>query len=212
MRRILGWGKMELASEIDGLDWIVVGIFAIGFAVSLYLVASVQGDLLVDDTRRGANDNEEAVSMFLDLVKAARESIIIHDDGNDSSESVYNNSKVIGALRDSIELYGVKVKCLFNDDNQQLELLNLARDFPNNVKIWYLDGDRPLRDIHYKIIDHGKLVHLSEHDYGSDERDYVLRKANKWWVGKGTRSRISKAYRENFDQGVKVGRPARIAA
>ena len=127
--------------------------------------------------------------MFLDLVKAARQSIMIHDDGNDSSESVYNNFKVIGALRDSIEMHGVIVKCLFNDDNQQLGLLNLARDFPDNVKIWYLDGDRPQRDIHYKIVDDGKLVHLSEHDYGSDERDYVLRKANKWWVGNGTRRR-----------------------
>ena len=204
---------MEIASEIDVLEWIVIGTFAAGFVASLYLVASVQGDLLVDGTTtRGVNDDEDAVSMFISLVKEAHESIIIHDDGNNSQSSVYNNLKVLNALRERIESKGIEVKCLFNDDDQQLELLSLTREFPDNVKIWHSGGDKASRDIHYKIVDGGKLVHLSEHEHGSSEREYVLRKADKWWSNKGTRSRISKAYREHFEQGVKVGKPAEIAA
>ena len=197
---------------MDGLDWIVVVIFMVGFLISLYLVVNAQGDLLVDDTIRGANDNEEATKMFLSLIEEAHRSIIIHDDGNNSPESVYNNPDVIAALRDRIEKRSIQVKCLFNDADEQLGLLALAREFQDNVAIWYLDGERSARDIHYKIIDGGKLVHLSRHDHGSEEREYVLRRVNKWWVTRGTHRRISRVYRENFEQGVKVGRRAYFGA
>ena len=201
---------MEVAGEIDWLDWIVVAIFTIGILVSAHLLVNAQGDLLVDDTIRGTNDDNDATNIFLYLVSTARKSIIIHDDGNNSPDSVYNNPDVIEAMRRGIQRYGVNIKCLFNDDSDELAFMALAREFPNNVAVWYWDGERPERDIHYKIIDGGKLVHLSIHAHDSNEREYVLRQADKWWVAKGTRRRISKAYREMFDRGVKVSRRARF--
>ena len=39
------------------------------------------------------------------------------------------------------------------DASESLALLDVAREFPDNVRIWYLEGERPARDIHYKIVD-----------------------------------------------------------
>ena len=204
-----------MASEIDVLQWIVVGIFVVGFAISVCLVASVQGDLLVDDARRGADDNAEATDVLLSLIDSADRKIIIHDDGNCSPESVCNNPDVLDALRQRIAEHGIEVKCLFNDADPNLGVLDLAREFTDKVFVWHLEGERPGRDIHYIIVDDGKLVHLSEHAHGSDERDYVLRKANqRWapWLSPGTRSRISKPYMDHFHRGVAAGKPAQISA
>ena len=147
---------MEVASEMDGMAVGVAVIFMVGFLYSLWLIVNAQGDLLIDDTLnavRGENDNQVATDMFLSLVDATRHSIVIHDDGDDSPESVYNNPEVIEALRRRIQSPGIEVKCLFNDADQPLKLLELARDFPDKVTIWYSNGERPMRDIHYKIVD-----------------------------------------------------------
>lgn len=201
-----------MASEFDVLDWMVLGIFLAGFAISFCVVMSVQGDLLADDTKKIVNDNAHATSIFLGLVNQTRKSIIIHDDGNNSPGSVYNNEEVMESLRSRIRKHGIQIRCLFNDADEPLALLDLVREFPDNVDIWYLEGDRPEPDIHYKIVDGGKLVHLSKHAHGSDERVYVLRDANRWWVTKGARSRISKAFRTQFDHDLKFSKQAQAAA
>ena len=202
---------MEVLNGIDGMALGVIIIFMAGFLYSLWLIVNAQGDLLVDDTVntiRGGNDDQKATGMFLDLIKATRKSIVIHDDGDNSPRSVYNNPDVIEALRHRIQNRGIRVECLFNDADEPLKILDLARDFPDNLAIWYLEDERPIPDIHYKIVDGGKLVHLSRHDHGSDEREYVLRNANKWWVTKGTHRRISRAYIDEFRRGIKDRRRA----
>ena len=97
----------------------------------------------------------------------------------------------------------IKIRCLFNDQDE-LELLDLARskEYRSNIENWYLHGGRHDPDPHYKIVDGGRLVHLSMHDHGASDRWYRVRKALHWWE-RGTRSRISKKYRDHFDYGLR---------
>lgn len=188
---------------IQGGEWVVVAIVAAGFLLSLYLIVSVQGDLRLRE-ESGLNTDKQATEMFIDLVNQTRHRIDIHDDGNDFAESMYNNTKVIDALREGILKRNIKVRCLFNDAALSLELLNLARsdEFRSHIEVWYLNGGRQEPDTHYKIVDSGRLVHLSRHGHGASERGFRLRKALRWWEFT-TRFRISKQYRDHFEHGLK---------
>ena len=188
---------------IQGAEWIVVAILVAGFLTSVYLIASVQGDLRMRE-ESGLNTDEQATTMFIGLLNQTRRRIDIHDDGNDFSGSMYNSQEVIGVLRERIQERNIKVRCLFNDADQPLELLNLARtdEFGSHIEVWYLRGGRQEPDTHYKIVDGGRLVHLSRHARGAGERGYRLRKALRWWEFH-TRYRISKQYRDHFEHGLK---------
>ena len=188
---------------IQGAEWIVVAILVAGFLTSVYLIASVQGDLRMRE-ESGLNTDEQATTMFIGLLNQTRRRIDIHDDGNDFAGSMYNSPEVIGALRERIQERNIKVRCLFNDADQPLELLNLARtdEFGSHIEVWYLRGGRQEPDTHYKIVDGGRLVHLSRHARGAGERGYRLRKALRWWEFH-TRYRISKQYRDHFEHGLK---------
>ena len=188
---------------IQGAEWIVVAILAVGFLISVYLIASVQGDLRMREIS-GRNTDEQATEMFIELLNQTRRRIDIHDDGNDFSGSVYNSTRVIDVLRERIQKHNIKVRCLFNDADQPLELLNLAnkKEIGSHIEIWYLKGGRQEPDPHYKIVDGGRLVHLSMHDHGASERGYRLRKALGWWEF-STRYRISKEYRDHFEHSLK---------
>ena len=187
---------------IQGAEWIVVAILVTGFITSMYLIVSVQGDLRREES--GLNTDEQAKTMFIGLLSQTRQRIDIHDDGNDFEGSMYNSAEVIDVLRERIQKRSIKVRCLFNDANQSLELLNLAQseEFGNHIEVWYLKGGRQEPDIHYKIVDGGRFVHLSSHEHGASERGYRLRKASRWWEF-STRYRISKQYRDHFDHGLK---------
>jgi len=188
---------------IQGAEWIAVAILVAGFIVSLCLIASVQGDIRLRE-ESGLNTDAQATAMFIDLLNKTRRRIDIHDDGNDFEGSMYNSPEVIGALRERIKKRNIKVRCLFNDSDQPLELLRLANaeEFRGHIEIWYLRGGRQEPDTHYKIVDGGRLVHLSMHAHGDSERGYRLRKALRWWEI-STRHRISKQYRDHFEHGLK---------
>ena len=188
---------------IQGAEWAVLAILVAGFLISLYLIVSVQGDLRLRE-ESGLNTDEQATAMFIGLLNQTRRRIDIHDDGNDFADSMYNSPEVIDALRERIRKRNIKVRCLFNDADQPLELLELARseEFRNRIEIWYLNGGRQEPDTHYKIVDSGRLVHLSRHEHGASERGYRLRKALRWWEVR-TRHRISKQYRDHFEHGLK---------
>ena len=193
---------------IVGFEWAILAAFGVALLVCLFLMASVQGDL-IDDTKRGVNSDEEAASIFLSLVKETRREIVIHDDGDDTDVSIYNSDQVLAALRDGIKQHDIQIRCLFNDEEPGLKLLQLAREHPENVHVWYMKGARPDHDTHYKIVDGGRLVHLSQHAHGESERMYVLRKPPAF-ATKGTRRRISQAYMQTFEHGLKAAAPAQV--
>ena len=185
---------------VDGVEWLGVAIYALGLIVFAFLILSAQGDRNVRE-ERGENDNEQAAEMMIHMLRQARRSVTIHDDGNSSRRSIYNRPDVIAAFKDAVKR-GVRVRCLFNDKDEPLLLLTLARskECGQRIEIWYARGPRPKQDIHYKIIDDGKLLHLSRHRHGVDERGFVLRRPPPWAVP--THFRVSKPYRVHFKHGL----------
>ena len=180
---------------VQGAEWFVLATLVCAVLACAYLALSAQPDINLPE-ERDENTDAQAAEMMVDLINNARRSLVIHDDGNNSPASVYNNDDVINALRARIERRPrLTVECLFND-HDDLKLLDLARD-TGRIAIWYADGTRPDNDLHYKIVDGGKLVHLSSHAHGASERGYVLRKAEPWWAF-ATRRRISAQYRRHF--------------
>lgn len=188
---------------IQGVEWILIGILGVGCCISMFLVFYVKGDLRLNE-ESDMNTDEQATKMFINLINQTRRKIDIHDDGNDFEGSVYNNQEVMNVLRERISKDNIKVRCLFNDSDQHLKLLELAQspDSRNCVRIWYLNDVSRDRDIHYKIVDGGWLVHLSSHAHGASARKYWLRKPQNWWNFQ-TRKQISKQYRDHFEEGLK---------
>jgi hypothetical protein len=188
---------------IQGLEWLVLLILALGFLISMSLIVHGQGDLRLQE-ESGLNTDEQATAMFIDLLNQTRHQIDIHDDGNEFEGLVYNDPKVIDTLRNRMREQNIRIRCLFNDPDQPLKLLDLAhsKEFQDRIEVWYLNGGKPDPDTHYKIVDNGRLVHLSRHEHGASERGYRLRKALRWWEVR-TRHRISKQYRDHFAHGLR---------
>ena len=163
-------------------ELIVIVIVAGTFLGCVYFVVTVQGDLKLEDSS-GPNSNQDAIELFIGLISETRVQIEIHDDGNNFPESIYNNPDVIEAIQKGVRERNIKVRCLFNDEGQQLKILELARskEFQHNVEIWYVRGGRQEPDAHYKIVDGGKLVHTSYHSRHAQERSYRLLKATGWF-------------------------------
>ena len=191
---------IEFTGIIDGAEWAMVAILAGGLLWGWYLVLSVQPDARGPEV--GENDDNQAVEMFVRLVGEARRSIVIHDEGTDSPESVYNSDEVMEAVKRRIRERGIEVHCLFNDA-EPLKLLDLAREDEcrDRIRIWYARGERSKPDIHYKIVDGGKLVHVSNHRHHASAKAYLLYKA-PWWA-RGARQRFSRAYKEHFERCLK---------
>lgn len=185
---------------IQGGEWIIVIFSAVTIFVCICILVSVQGDMKPE--KRGVNTNEQATSMFIDLLKKTRRTIDIHDDGNDFEDSMYNNDEVISTMRDCLDR-GVTIRCLFNDKERSLKILELvvSGNYGDRIRVNYLKSSRPDHDTHYKIVDGGRFVHLSNHAHGDDEREYRLRDASGWWEVM-TRKRISKRYSDRFEYGL----------
>ena len=189
-------------------ELIVIAIVAGTFVICAYLVITVQGDLTLEDVS-GPNSNKHAIELFINLVNETRKQIEIHDDGNDFAGSIYNNPDVIEAIRKGVRERNIMVRCLFNDKDQPLKILELARceDFGRNIKIWYVQGGRQEPDTHYKIVDGGKLVHTSYHKHSEEERSYRLLKATGR-LDFRTRKRISERYCDHFAFSIENATPA----
>ena len=160
---------------MDGTTVAIV-LQATGAAVVVVCVVIVwraQGFLSVRVTR-GVNDNDTAAYMFICLVSKVENEMIIHDDGDNTDDSIYNNDKVIKAVRKRLgEQTDLTIKCFFNE-NEDIKMVSLGELFPGRFVVRYRQGERPDRDIHYKIIDDGRKGYLSVHDLGGCSRKYEL--------------------------------------
>ena len=159
------------------MDGTVLAIFlyVLGVAVVIVCVIIVwraQVFLSVGVTR-GVNDNDTAVSMFICLVNKVENEMIIHDDGDNTKDSIYNNDKAIEAVRKRLQEHkDLTIKCFFNE-REDIKMVSLGEQFPGRFVVRYRQGERPDHDIHYKIID-GRKGYLSVHDPGGRSRKYEM--------------------------------------
>lgn len=125
--------------------------------------------------KSGLNDDETAATTFIDILRMAKETLVIHDDGNKMAGTVYDNAAVVEAVRCQLaDNQALHIACLFND-REDLDLVRqMTAEYPDRFKVWHRQGPRPLRDIHYKIADDGTFGHLSSHERGQPERRFKL--------------------------------------
>ena len=123
----------------------------------------------------GMNDDDAAATMLIFVLRAAKKNLVIHDDGNKLPGTVYDDARVIDAVRHQLaENQELNIQCLFND-RDDLELVRqMVTEYPARFKVWYRDGLRPDDDIHYKIADDGAVGHLSWHEHLQMEREFKL--------------------------------------
>lgn len=117
---------------------------------SIYLYALREG---------GINNDDRATETFRDLVQSMREEILIHDDGEQGS--FYDDPEIVGLIKSRLQ-EGCRVRCLFNHNNPSLRLLEIQGQKNFEVQYtpkWFLDET----NLHYKIVDGGRLVYLSRH-------------------------------------------------
>ena len=88
------------------------------------------------------NSNEMAASNFLTLLQDAKDSMVVHDDGNKMEGSIYQNQGVIDAVRTKLsENPRFRLSCHFNFDDA-MPFTEALKGHPR-VQIVTGDGERP---------------------------------------------------------------------
>ena len=124
-------------------------------------------------TASGWNSDETAVEQFIALLDEAKQSMVVHDDGNKMDGSIYQDKRVIDAVRRKLsENERFELSCHFNFDDAMQFTTELGGC--DRVQIKVGGGVRPADDVHYKIIDGGLKAHVSRHEIASQERWYKM--------------------------------------
>ena len=153
------------------ISWVVCAWMVVGTIIMLRMLHTAFQIQYVQSASPAINDDDSAVRSFLGMLNEALDSLIICDDGDDSDGSLYNNHRVIVAVRDKLghnPAFGLR--CLFNCDDNVLFRRELANG--RRVQVRILGSGEPLDGIHDKVIDGGTKASLSRHALGSKQRRY----------------------------------------
>ena len=147
---------------------------AITVIISIVLVTRKNRRLSVV-IERGENNDKTAADYFCRLVCEMEHQMIIHDDGDSTEDTLYNNDKVVETMRARLSSHKeqVLVQCVFNK-HEEIKMAKLADEFPRSFRVFYMPEEQETGSIHYKIIDIGKKAYLSKHCPGSSQREYEL--------------------------------------
>ena len=144
---------------------IVLALVVVAAVVSVWL-AHAHSLLRVTDVE---NDNEDAIRHFRTVLDQAERELLIHDDGDKTDGSLYDDDETIEAVRERLRACSrLKIRCLLNF-NAGVEMAGLSEEYDGRFEVRYLH-QRPDDDVHFKIADGGKMAYLSVHPKGVTER------------------------------------------
>ena len=156
-------------------ETIVVAVLIVGAVLPAAILWWWHSDRVHIRAYSGVNDDDAAVEMFIRVLSAAKESLVVHDDGDQTKGTVYEDERVIDAVRCQLRRHdALKVQCLFNDREDLALVRRMGEEFPGRFQARYRRGPRPAGDIHYKIADGGLIGHLSAHGHRAPERSFKL--------------------------------------
>lgn len=124
---------------------------------------------------KATNSNASAVRHFREVAVNSTDSLIIHDDGNNAPESVYNDEGAIAVIEQRLKS-GVKIRCVFAT-REELMMVTKLHTY-SGFEVRYLNEEPPF-NAHFKIADMGKMAYLSKHPFGSIEREYEMFNCSK---------------------------------
>ncbi len=130
---------------------------------------------------RGQNTDSQVATMFINLIGRAQHKLEVYDDGNKMPESIYENDDVIAALKEKLDANEQFKAIFFFNDNDQLKL---RKEFEKHPRVSIYAGTkwwrrRPRTQVHYRIIDDGLLMYISEHRHGAEERRFEVHDASE---------------------------------
>ena len=170
------------------LGWVAIVSLAASTVVIVWLLYRTFQYVYVQVSPIQINDDDSVVRNFIELLDEASTSMILYDDGNDMEGSVYNDSRVIDAVRRKLESNpDFELRCLFNCNDD----VKFRKEFTNEPQVdirTRSDVGRE-RKVHYKIIDGGMKAYLSRHELGSSQRRFKTIDCTN--VSKRHRSRIA---------------------
>lgn len=165
---------------------------------------------------QGMNESDVAITNFIETVRRAATSLVIHDDGNHMEGSVYNDQKAIDAVVRQMNKHdSLSVKCWFNVESvPELGLVaamrnddRLATRFavryrkPSPLKLWRFSWV----DLRYKIADGGEYGTVSRHAFGAMQRRFWIEDCTQA-SQKGKNITLG-PYMRRFVRGFQNGRP-----
>ena len=170
------------------LGWIAVVSFAVSTVFIIWMLHRAFQYVYVQVSPERIHGDNSVVTNFIELLDQARTSMIVYDDGNDMDGAVYNDTRVIDAVRSKLQSNpDFELKCLFNC-NDDAKFRKAFRGEPR-VDIRTRSDVRPERKTHYKIIDGGLKAYLSRHELGSSQRRFKIVDCTN--VSKRHRSRVA---------------------
>ena len=125
--------------------------------------------------KAGKNDDTGALDSVLWLIEEARDSLEIFNDGNRMTESIYVQQRLVDALSEKLDTHpDFRVTCFFNDRARDLPFRRAFADHPQVEIFAGLDPERQSREkeVHYKIVDGGRIGYVTQHGYSESERKY----------------------------------------
>lgn len=195
----------------------VTCVLAVGFLggiaywmALLHSAMQVQRELQhVTSTPIGSNDDESTKAKFIELLEEAKQSMIIYDDGDKVTDSIYMSHEITESVTEKLVSHpDFRLQCLFNVDAPDLLFRNAFANYAAQVEIKTRDRTKPRLAIHYKIIDNGAKAYLSRHSPGSSKRRFRIVDCTN--VSEANRNRVSNAvlgmYKNDFQRAFKVAR------
>ena len=167
-----------LAQQVAWVCLAVFCVIVVAWSLRKYreLIAmwELGDELRAVESYSDSNSDEGAVSMFISLIRLAKERIEVFDDGNKMEGSIYESEDVVNELvRKLEENEQFEARFFFNADDELL--LRRKLEDHERVEIYVGAGaGRPDNETHYKIIDNGLIAHLSNHVYGAGERTFEV--------------------------------------
>ena len=170
------------------VGWMVAGALVAGTVWGIWFLNRAFQYVYVRVTPVQVNDDDSVVTNFIELLSEARVSMVVYDDGNDMDGSLYNDPRVIDAVRSKLREHpAFKLQCLFNCDDDVKFREELAHEQRVDIRTRIDSGDQG--EIHYKMIDGGVKAYLSLHALGSRDRIYKI--VDCTTVSKRHRSRVA---------------------
>ena len=115
------------------------------------------------------NDNEHAIRHFRDVLDKAERELLVHDDGDKTVGSLYDDDNTVEAVRQRLRSCpDLKIRCLLNF-KADIRMADLRGEYGGRFQVRYLH-QRPADDVHFKIADGGKMAYLSIRPQGVTER------------------------------------------
>lgn len=153
---------------VETVAFILVFLVGVVPAIVIWVKAWDHWRAIITDT---PNSNESAGQAFMFVIREAKNTVRIHDDGNYFSDSVYNNDHLIEEVLRRLS-DGVEIRCLFNQEEcRQLKMVARAsQEYPDKFLVKVTKAGRPNDDIHGKVADDGAVAYLSRHELGSEDR------------------------------------------